>query len=71
MVVMLLRESRLEVVLVRRLVGMNLPGVPAPYPQPRAPKTRFGHKEDEMLIALKEHSPAEDAPNAWGGSRWW
>ncbi|KAJ5846575.1 hypothetical protein N7534_010244 [Penicillium rubens] len=34
---------------------MNLPGVPAPYPQPRAPKTRFGHKEDEMLIALKEH----------------
>jgi hypothetical protein len=34
---------------------MNLPGVPAPYPQPKAPKTRFGHKEDEMLIALKEH----------------
>ncbi|CAG8888480.1 unnamed protein product [Penicillium egyptiacum] len=34
---------------------MNLPGVPAPYPEPKAPKTRFGHKEDEMLIALKEH----------------
>ncbi|KAJ6187422.1 hypothetical protein N7519_002330 [Penicillium mononematosum] len=34
---------------------MNLPGVPAPYPKPKAPKTRFGHKEDEMLIALKEH----------------
>ncbi|CAG8203423.1 unnamed protein product [Penicillium nalgiovense] len=34
---------------------MNLPGVPAPYPERKAPKTRFGHKEDEMLIALKEH----------------
>ena len=34
---------------------MNLPGLPAPYPEPKAPKTRFGHREDEMLIALKEH----------------
>lgn len=34
---------------------MDLPGVPTPYPEPRAPKTRFGHKEDEMLIVLKEH----------------
>ncbi|KAJ5615853.1 hypothetical protein N7537_000967 [Penicillium hordei] len=34
---------------------MDLPGVPTPYPEPKAPKTRFGHKEDEMLVALKEH----------------
>ncbi|QQK41386.1 Homeodomain-like [Penicillium digitatum] len=34
---------------------MDLPGVPTPCPLPKAPKTRFGRKEDEMLITLKEH----------------
>ncbi|KAJ5774284.1 hypothetical protein N7457_009180 [Penicillium paradoxum] len=33
---------------------MSLPGVPRPWPAPKIAKTRFGHKEDDMLIELKE-----------------
>lgn len=33
---------------------MSIPGVPRPWPPPKGPKTRFGHKEDDLLIELKE-----------------
>lgn len=33
---------------------MSIPGVPRPWPAPKIAKTRFGHKEDDMLIELKE-----------------
>ncbi|KAJ5163271.1 uncharacterized protein N7500_005101 [Penicillium coprophilum] len=44
---------------------LTRPGMPKPFPAPRAPKTRFGPEEDALLVRLKEEFQLSWKDIAW------